>query len=197
MEHFCKWWWWWWWWCWNKASNSLSCVMLRTRYDESLWCVMLCEQCLETMKKVNKLWNGGVRKWFHKNSVTWRKWPRHLVFGQKHEQNSIWRMYVSKKFTKHSTLGGNGWSLLISKTVAPATVAFQVKLREGIVQFKRLPCSSQVALSVATHSSLSSHHTGPRRRSLLHLLECSTPVDALWFLWTCEATLGTHGNHCS
>jgi hypothetical protein len=55
---------------------------------------------------------------------------------------------------------------------------FQINVREGIVQFKCLPCSSQVALFVATHLSLSSHHTGPRRHSLVHQFECLRPVDA-------------------
>jgi hypothetical protein len=71
---------------------------------------------------------------------------------------------------------------------------FQVKLREGIVQLKCLPCSSQVALSGAARLSLWSHHMGAHHHSLVHQLECSRPVDPHWFLWTCEATPGTHGS---
>jgi hypothetical protein len=37
-----------------------------------------------------------LRKWFHKNSVTWRKWARNLMFG-KNEENTILRTYVWKK----------------------------------------------------------------------------------------------------
>jgi hypothetical protein len=37
-----------------------------------------------------------LRKWFHKNSVTWRKWARNLMFG-KNKENTILRTYVWKK----------------------------------------------------------------------------------------------------
>jgi hypothetical protein len=101
----CKWW--WWWRRWNNAANLLWCVMLWSRYDMShLWCVTRCEECLETLKKsmsyeMVELWKGFTKIASHGNG------QGISCLEKKHEHNSIWRTYVSKKFRKHSTLGGN------------------------------------------------------------------------------------------
>jgi len=47
MEHLCKWWWWWWPGLFEKCFKLLIvCNASNSLWSDSLWCVMLCEQCL-------------------------------------------------------------------------------------------------------------------------------------------------------